>query len=38
MVGGGFGGAILGLFPPDADLPPDAVVVEPGPAARVLPR
>jgi galactokinase len=36
MVGGGFGGAILGLFPPGADVPPDAVVVEPGPAARVL--
>jgi galactokinase len=36
MVGGGFGGAILGLFPPGATLPPDAVVVEAGPAARVL--
>jgi galactokinase len=36
MVGGGFGGSVLALFPPDAPLPPDAVEVRPGPAARVL--
>jgi hypothetical protein len=36
MVGGGFGGAILGLFPPDASQPADAVEVAPGPAARLL--
>ena len=36
MVGGGFGGAILGLFPPGASPPPDAVEVAPGPAARLL--
>ena len=38
MVGGGFGGAILGLFPPGAAPPPDAVDVAPGPAARLLDR
>ena len=36
MVGGGFGGAILGLFPPDASPPGDAVEVAPGPAARLI--
>jgi galactokinase len=36
MVGGGFGGAVLALFPPGATLPPGAVEVGPGPAARVL--
>jgi galactokinase len=36
MVGGGFGGAVLGLFPPGATPPEGAVVVEPGPAARLL--
>jgi len=36
MVGGGFGGAILGLFPPGASPPADAVEVAPGPAARLL--
>ena len=36
IVGGGFGGAVLALFPPDAAPPPDAVAVAPGPAARVL--
>jgi galactokinase len=38
MVGGGFGGAILGLFPPDASPPGDAVEVAPGPAARLIDR
>jgi galactokinase len=36
MVGGGFGGAVLGLFPSGASRPPDAVEVAPGPAARLL--
>jgi galactokinase len=36
IVGGGFGGAVLALFPPGASPPPDAVAVGPGPAARVL--
>ena len=35
MVGGGFGGHVLALFPPDAEPPPDARLVRPGPAARV---
>jgi galactokinase len=35
MVGGGFGGHVLALFPPDAEPPPDANAVRPGPAARV---
>jgi galactokinase len=36
IMGGGFGGAVLALFPPDATPPDDAVEVRPGPAARVL--
>jgi galactokinase len=36
IVGGGFGGSVLALFPPDAPPPPDALEVRPGPAARVL--
>jgi galactokinase len=36
IMGGGFGGAVLALFPPGATLPPAAVAVEPGAAARVL--
>jgi galactokinase len=36
IMGGGFGGAVLALFPPDAVAPDDAVEVTPGPAARVL--
>jgi galactokinase len=36
IMGGGFGGSVLALFPPGAEPPPGAVVVEPGPAARVL--
>ena len=31
MVGGGFGGSVLGLFPPGAGLPAGAVAVVPGP-------
>jgi galactokinase len=36
IVGGGFGGAVLGLFPPGAQPPDGAVVAEPGPAARLV--
>jgi galactokinase len=36
MVGGGFGGHVLALFGPDADLPEDALEVRPGPPARLL--
>jgi galactokinase len=33
MVGGGFGGHVLGVFGPDASLPAEAVEVAPGPGA-----
>ena len=33
MVGGGFGGSVLALFPPGATPPRGAVAVEPGPGA-----
>jgi galactokinase len=36
IMGGGFGGSVLALFPPGAELPEDAVGVEPGPPARLL--
>jgi galactokinase len=36
IVGGGFGGSVLGLFPPSAEPPTGAVAVAPGPAARLL--
>jgi galactokinase len=36
LMGGGFGGAVLALFPPGAAPPPGAVEVEPGPGARLL--
>ena len=36
IMGGGFGGSVLALFGPGAKLPPGAVSVEPGPAARLL--
>jgi galactokinase len=36
VIGGGFGGSVLGLFPPGADPPDGALRVEPGPAARLL--
>ncbi len=35
IVGGGFGGHVLGLLPPGAVAPDDALVVEPGPGADV---
>jgi galactokinase len=36
IVGGGFGGSVLALFPPGAAPPPDATTVEPAGCARVL--
>jgi galactokinase len=36
IVGGGFGGHVLGLMPPDAQPPPGALAVEPGPGARIV--
>ena len=36
MVGGGFGGSVLALFPPGATPPAGSVSVTPGPAARRL--
>jgi galactokinase len=36
IVGGGFGGHVLGLMPPDTQPPPGALEVEPGPGARIL--
>jgi len=36
MVGGGFGGHVLGLLPPGVALPRGATVVMPGPGARLL--
>ena len=36
MVGGGFGGSVLALFPPDMPLPADAIALVPGPAARLV--
>jgi galactokinase len=38
LMGGGFGGSVLGLLPPDAVAPEGATVVRPGPGARVLER
>jgi galactokinase len=36
IMGGGFGGSVLALFAPQAELPERAIRVEPGPPARVL--
>jgi galactokinase len=36
LVGGGFGGSVLGLLPPGVVGPPGAVRVVPGPPARLL--
>ncbi|MEA2133473.1 MAG: galactokinase, partial [Solirubrobacteraceae bacterium] len=36
MMGGGFGGAVLALLAPGADLPDGATRVVPGPPARLL--
>ena len=35
IMGGGFGGSVLALFPPGATPPDDALVVEPAGPARV---
>ena len=35
IVGGGFGGHVLGLLPPDVAVPADALEVRPGDGARV---
>jgi galactokinase len=37
IMGGGFGGSVLALFPPDADPPRAALPVRPAPGARLLP-
>ena len=37
IMGGGFGGSVLALFPPGAPLPDGAIAVRPGPGARLLP-
>lgn len=36
IMGGGFGGSVLALFPPGAATPEGAIGVRPGPGARVL--
>lgn len=36
IMGGGFGGSVLGLFPAGARLPEGATAVSPGPGARLL--
>jgi galactokinase len=36
MVGGGFGGSVLGLFAPDASPPEETLIVRPGPGAHLL--
>ena len=36
IVGGGFGGHVLGLLPPGAPAPAGAVVVTPGPGAHLI--
>ena len=36
IMGGGFGGSVLALFPPDTEPPERAVPVKPGPGARLL--
>jgi galactokinase len=36
IMGGGFGGSVLALFPPGASLPKGAISVRPGPGARFL--
>jgi galactokinase len=35
LIGGGFGGSVIGLLPPDAAPPAGALEVSPGPGARV---
>jgi galactokinase len=37
LMGGGFGGSVLGLLEPDVAVPPDCIEVSPGPGAHILP-
>ncbi|HTW11881.1 MAG TPA: galactokinase [Solirubrobacteraceae bacterium] len=37
LLGGGFGGTVLGLMPPDATAPPGSIEVAPSQGARLLP-
>ena len=37
IIGGGFGGNVLGLLPPEAQAPEEAMEVRPGPGARLMP-
>jgi galactokinase len=37
MIGGGFGGSVMALFPPGASPPADATPLEPSGGARLLP-
>jgi galactokinase len=36
IMGGGFGGHVIGLLPPGAELPPGALEIAPGPGAHLL--
>jgi galactokinase len=36
LIGGGFGGSVLGLFAPGSRLPPGSIEVRPGPGAHVI--
>jgi galactokinase len=36
IVGGGFGGNVIGLMPPDTTIPDDALEIRPGDGARVI--
>jgi galactokinase len=36
IMGGGFGGSVLGLFGPDGDPPDGSIPVRPGPGARLI--
>jgi galactokinase len=38
LIGGGFGGSVLGLLEPDVALPADSIEVAPGPGAHILTR
>ena len=37
LMGGGFGGSVLGLLEPDVAVPADCIEVSPGPGAHILP-
>jgi galactokinase len=36
IMGGGFGGSVVALFPPDAEPPESALRVRPAPGARLI--